>query len=137
LARLLCRLYDDCMVKSDFAGLSKLLSSRKAVHTAKEEARRRVQADLKDDEDEDDEGDDFDEEDEAEAKRYGEQMDLDHKMDALALQTRAPLDPHPEGQEDEGGGEEQKADAPNGGPAVEEEDGWTTVGKQKPKRKGK
>ena len=131
------------MVKADFAGLSKLLSSRKAVHIAKEEARRRVQADLKADEEEDeeDEGEEFNEEDEEEAKRYGDQLDIDQKMTALSMQTREPLDPHPEGEEEDGDGiEEGKAAASDDRPAMEEEDGWTTVGgkqKQKTKRRGK
>ena len=127
LARLLCRLYDDCMVRHDYAGLSKLLSTRKAVHSARAEARRQLQVDMhsedeEDDGDEGEDGDEFDEDDEREAKQYGD--DLDRGIASLSVTFPA------EAKSDEA--EQRTAPDP-----PEEDDGWTTVSSAKRKPKGK
>ena len=135
LARLLCRLHQDTLVKGDFTGLHKLQQSRKAVHKAKEEARRHARFDLEDS-DEEEEGEEegeeggeadeeFDEkaEGEEEVKREGERIDA--AMDSLTIHDAASA---AEGKE-----EAEAAQAPV------EDDGWTTVGgkAQKSKRRGK
>ena len=138
LARLLCRLHDDCLARGDFSGLHKLQQTRKAAHRAKEEARRQTKVDMRDEDDEEEEeeeeeggedGEAFDERDEEEeAKR--EEGALDGAMESLAVRDSA--------SSTEGKEEAEAAQAAAQPPA--EDDGWTTVGSSKPqrsKRRGK
>ena len=131
IARLLCTLYTDCLEQKDFTGLQRMMDARRQVFKARADAMRKVREELaEDDEDGEEDWDGEDGDTEEYEDEEGGDAGLERRMDSLAV-TEGKEEDSKQGEGNDV--KEEKAEQ-----AVEEEDGWTTVGgKQKSKKKGR
>lgn len=135
IARLLTALHTDCIDRHDWTGLQRMVGARRQVLKGRAEATRKVREELVDEEDEEgeEEGEDWDgEEGEMEEGNEEEGADgLERRMGRMAVAEGKEEEESKSGEGDDA--KEERAEQ-----AVQQEDGWTTVGgKQKGKKKGR